>query len=53
VVLGLAQSWGYRRIGRELAALGITVAPSTVWQILEDAGTAQRSAGTALAGWSS
>ena len=36
VVLRLAQeneSWGYRRIHGELAGLGITVAPSTVWQI--------------------
>ena len=32
------ESWGYRRIHGELAALGITVAPSTVWQILKDAG---------------
>jgi putative transposase len=31
-------SWGYRRIHGELAGLGIIVAPSTVWQILEDAG---------------
>jgi transposase InsO family protein len=31
-------SWGYRRIHGELAALGITVAPSTVWEILNDAG---------------
>ena len=41
VVLRLAQeneSWGYRRIHGELARLGITVAPSTVWQILKDAG---------------
>jgi len=41
VVLRLArenESWGYRRIHGELAALGITVAPSTVWQILKDAG---------------
>jgi putative transposase len=29
---------GYRRVHGELAALGITVAPSTVWQILKDAG---------------
>ena len=39
VVLRLArenQSWGYRRIHGELAGLGITVAPSTVWQILEE-----------------
>jgi transposase len=32
------ESWGYRRVHGELAALGITVAPSTVWQILKDAG---------------
>jgi len=41
VVLRLArenESWGYRRIHAELAGLGITVAPSTVWQILKDAG---------------
>jgi len=41
VVLQLArenESWGYRRIHGELAGLGIIVAPSTVWQILKDAG---------------
>jgi transposase len=41
VVLRLArenESWGYRRIHGELAELGIAVAPSTVWQILKDAG---------------
>jgi transposase len=41
VVLRLArenESWGYRRVHGELAALGITVAPSTVWRILKDAG---------------
>jgi len=41
VVLRLARenaSWGYRRVHGELAALGIRVAPSTVWQILKDAG---------------
>jgi putative transposase len=41
VVLRLAwenESWGYRRIHGELAGLGIIVAPSTVWQILRDAG---------------
>src|SRR5450755_4196465 len=40
VVLRLArenESWGYRIHG-ELAGLGITVAPSTVWQILKSAG---------------
>jgi hypothetical protein len=31
-------AWGYRRIRGELAGLGITVAPSTVWQILKSAG---------------
>jgi hypothetical protein len=29
---------GYRRIHGELAGPGITVAPSTVWQNLKDAG---------------
>ena len=41
MVLRLArenESWGYRRIHGELAVLGITVAPSTVWQILKGAG---------------
>jgi len=41
VVMRLArenESWGYRRIHGELAGLGIIVAPSTVWQILKDAG---------------
>ena len=41
VVLRLArenESWGYRRIHGELAGPGITVAPSTVWQILKSAG---------------
>jgi putative transposase len=41
VVLRLArenESWGYRRIHGELAGLGITVAPSTVWQILKSVG---------------
>jgi putative transposase len=33
------ESWGYRRIHGELAALGIAAAPSTVWQILKDTGT--------------
>ena len=31
-------SWGYRRIHGELAALGIKVAASTVWNILKDHG---------------
>jgi transposase InsO family protein len=30
--------WGYRRIHGELAKLSVTVAPSTVWQILHAAG---------------
>ena len=30
--------WGYRRIHGELTGLGHQVAPSTVWQILKDAG---------------
>jgi len=32
--------WGYRRIHGELAGLGYKLAPSTVWRILKDAGTA-------------
>lgn len=41
LVLRLAREnfgWGYRRIHGELAALGITVAPSTVWEILKQHG---------------
>ena len=41
LVLRLArenESWGYRRVHGELAALGVAVAPSTAWQILKDAG---------------
>jgi transposase InsO family protein len=41
LVLRLARensSWGYRRVHGELLTLGITVAPSTVWQILREAG---------------
>ena len=30
--------WGYRRIHGELAGLGYKLAPSTVWQVLKDAG---------------
>jgi len=30
--------WGYRRIHGELAGLGYTLAPSTAWQILKEAG---------------
>jgi putative transposase len=38
LVLRLARdnsSWGYRRIHDELVAVGISLAPSTVWQILK------------------
>jgi hypothetical protein len=41
LVLRLARengTWGYRRIHGELALLGVTVAASTVWEILKDAG---------------
>ncbi|MFE3455307.1 integrase core domain-containing protein [Nonomuraea sp. NPDC059194] len=43
LVLRLAQensTWGYRRIHGELAALGIKVAASTVWEILKEHGIA-------------
>jgi putative transposase len=53
VVLRLArenEAWGYRRIHGELAGLGITVAPSTVWQILKDAGIGPASRRDGL-GW--
>jgi transposase len=41
LVLRLARenpAWGYRRIHGELLVLGITIAASTVWQILQNAG---------------
>jgi transposase len=41
LVLRLARentNWGYRRVHGELLTLGITVAPSTVWEILRGAG---------------
>jgi putative transposase len=31
-------SWGYRRLHGELLVLGVNVAPSTVWEILREAG---------------
>jgi putative transposase len=31
-------SWGYRRVHGELLVLGVKVAASTVWEILQDAG---------------
>ena len=52
VVLRLARengSWGYRRVHGELLTLGIKVAPSTVWEILREAGidpTSDRAATT-------
>jgi transposase len=40
LVLRMAREnpWGYRRIAGELAGLGITVAPSTVWEVLKKHG---------------
>jgi putative transposase len=41
LVLRLAREnsgWGYRRIHGELLVLGVKVAPSTVWEILKEAG---------------
>jgi len=41
LILRLARmnpTWGYRRIHGELARLGITIAASTVWTILKNAG---------------
>jgi transposase len=41
LVLRLAKentSWGYRRVHGELLTLGIGLAPSTVWEILREAG---------------
>jgi putative transposase len=31
-------AWGYRRVHGQLLVLGVKVAPSTVWEILKDAG---------------
>jgi putative transposase len=36
--VNVPDTWDNRRIHGELAGLGITVAPSTVWQILKNAG---------------
>jgi transposase InsO family protein len=41
LVLRLAREnprWGYRRLHGELLVLGVKVAPSTVWEILQEAG---------------
>jgi hypothetical protein len=43
-------SWGYRRIHGELTGLGHKIAPSTVWQILKDAGIAPAGAATVSPG---
>ena len=45
--------WGYRRIHGELTKLGVTVAPSTVWEILRAAASTRRRAGQARPGGSS
>ena len=45
-------SWGYRRVHGELLVLGVKVAASTVWEILQDAGidpAPERAAGTRAA----
>ncbi len=52
LVLRLARedpTWGYRRLHGELLVPGVRVAPSTVWEILREAGidpSPQRSSGT-------
>jgi hypothetical protein len=56
VVLRLAgenESWGYRRVYGELAALGITVAPSTVGRSSRTPGSTRHRAEMALGGRSS
>src|ERR1700730_4705152 len=55
LVLRLAREnpcWGYRRVHGELLVVGVKVAPSTVWEILNEAGidpAPQRSASTGAA----
>src|SRR6266508_4172979 len=53
LVLRLARenpSWGYRRVHGEMAALGVKVAPSTVWEILK-AGGIQPAPGRVSQSW--
>jgi transposase len=53
LVLRLAREnpgWGYRRVHGELAALGVKVAPSTVWEILKANGV-EPAPGRASQGW--
>jgi putative transposase len=45
--------WGYRRIHGELTKLGMTIAPSTIYEILRAAASTPRHAGTARPGGSS
>ncbi len=45
--------WGYRRIHGELTKLGLTIAPSTIYEILRAAGIDPRRAGTDQPGGSS
>ena len=44
--------WGYRRVHGELLVLGLKVAPSTVWEILQEAGI-DRAPGRAATTWAS
>ena len=53
LVLRLAREnpgWGYRRIHGELASLGVKIAASTVWEILNKAGMDPRRGGLRLPG---